>query len=252
MPGRSLFPFFKRPLSLPAPQLLRAVSTSVPAARRRGDDAMVQPHAWREKKRDVMPPPGWDHLLVDRIVTATASDVMRRPCVTKPKPDEMVHYVHDTDTVKACAKIFWEKRIGALMVKSATDGSVQGIMSERDFVKALATDTTHECKIRDLMTPASKMITVSLTTGVGECMELMRKHGIRHLPVMAVSRREAAQNLQGVAERCAHPPMPRLTPPIPLRERRHACTVALVAQSRGDGTQTVQCIRAEAVRRVRR
>ena len=128
--GRPLFAFVKRPLALPAPRLLRALSS--PAARRRGDDAMVQPHAWRAGKRDVLPPPGWDHLLVDRIVTATASDVMRRPCVVKPKPDEMVHYVNDTDTVKACAEIFWERRIGALMVKSATDGSVMGIMSERD------------------------------------------------------------------------------------------------------------------------
>ena len=106
------------------------------------------------------------------------------------------------------------------MVKSDADGSLVGILSERDFVKALATDTTKTSLVKDLMTPLSKMITVSVTTSVGECMELMRKHGIRHLPVMAVSRREAAQNLQGVAERCAHPPMPRLTPP--MHQRRPA------------------------------
>ena len=53
------------------------------------------------------------------------------------------------------------------MVKSAVDGAVVGIMSERDFVKALATDTTHECSVGDLMTPVSKMVTVSLNTGVG-------------------------------------------------------------------------------------
>ncbi len=41
------------------------------------------------------------------------------------------------------------------------------IMSERDFVKALATDTVEQSHIRDLMTPLSKMITVSLTTGEG-------------------------------------------------------------------------------------
>ena len=29
------------------------------------------------------------------------------------------------------------------------------------------------------------MVTVSLSTSVGECMELMRMHSIRHLPVMA-------------------------------------------------------------------
>ena len=55
------------------------------------------------------------------------------------------------------------------------------------------------------MTPLSKMVTVSLNTGVGECMELMRTHQIRHLPVMATEtgedRNQALQNLKSVAER---------------------------------------------------
>ena len=55
------------------------------------------------------------------------------------------------------------------------------------------------------MTPLSKMVTVSLNTGVGECMELMRRHQIRHLPVMATEtgedRNQALQNLKSVAER---------------------------------------------------
>lgn len=80
-----------------------------------------------------------------------------------------------------------------------------GILSERDFVKALATDTTKTSVVGDLMTPLSKMITVSVTTGVGECMELMRKHGIRHLPVMAThsgeDKNHAVQNLHKVAQR---------------------------------------------------
>ena len=140
------------------------------------------------------------------VVTTTAADVMKRPCVVKPKPgEESVIYVNDTDSVKDCANIFWEKRIGALMVKSVADGNLVGIMSERDFVKALATDTTHTSTVRDLMTPVSKMVTVSLTTGVGECMELMRKHGIRHLPVMATNagedKNQAINNLRTVAER---------------------------------------------------
>ena len=197
---------------------VRSVSTSVAAARRRGDD-VVHPTSWRESKSSVMPPPGWEPTLVDRVVSTTAADVMRRPCVIRPKPDEMVHYVKDSDSVKQCATIFWEKRIGALLVKSEVDGSLVGIMSERDFVKALATDTTHTSTVGDLMTPVAKMVTVSLTTGVGECMELMRQHGIRHLPVMATGQGEnqhqAVQNLQTVAERCARPSAP---PPVCLVE----------------------------------
>ena len=91
------------------------------------------------------------------------------------------------------------------MVKSDADGSLVGILSERDFVKALATDTTKTSLVKDLMTPLSKMITVSVTTSVGECMELMRKHGIRHLPVMAThtgdDKNQVSQNLLKVAQR---------------------------------------------------
>jgi len=152
-----------------------------------------------------MPPPGWDPTLVDRVVSTTAADVMKRPCVVAPKPDEMVHYACDTDSVQTCARIFWEKRIGALMVKSANDGSMVGIMSERDFVKALANNTTKSSVVGDLMTPLEKMVTVSLTTGVGDCMELMRRHGIRHLPVMATEdgpyKNKVVENLTLSAER---------------------------------------------------
>ena len=158
-------------------------------------------------KRDVMPPPGWDPTLVDRVVSTTAADVMRRPCVVKPKPDQMVHYVDDNATVQACAKILNEKRIGVLMVNSAIDGSVVGIMSERDFVKALADGSTDQAIVADLMTPIAKMVTVSVTTTAGECMELMRAHGIRHLPVMASQAGEgkdaAVENLRSVAEKSA-------------------------------------------------
>jgi len=156
-------------------------------------------------KRAAQPPPGWDHKLVDRVVTITAADVMKRPCVVNVKPDEMVHYIADTASPQECATILWEKRIGALLVKSSTDGSLVGIISERDFVKMLATDTTETCKVADLMTPVSKLVTVSLTTGVGECMDLMRQHAIRHLPVMAANSGEnkdaAVKNLQDVAKR---------------------------------------------------
>ena len=185
------------------------LSTSA-AARRKGIDAAAATASrsmYEAHKRDVMPPPGWDPTLVDRVVSTTAADVMRRPCVVKPKPDQMVHYVDDNATVRACAKILNEKRIGVLMVNSAIDGSVVGIISERDFVKALADGSTDQAIVADLMTPIAKMVTVSVTTSAGECMELMRAHGIRHLPVMASQAGEgkdaAVENLRSVAEKSA-------------------------------------------------
>lgn len=174
--------------------MMRMVSTSTSAgtgAARRTGAAQPMPGmmlSWKARSRaSVKPPLGWDPTLVDSITTATAADLMKRPCVVSPKPNDTVFYVNDNASVKECATVFWTKKIGALLVKSGENDSVVGIISERDFVKALATESTSTDTVKDLMTPISKMVTVSLNTGVGECMELMRAHNIRHLPVMATS-----------------------------------------------------------------
>jgi hypothetical protein len=102
------------------PAACRLLSTS--AARRRGDlDGQGMASAkdvWQKGKRDVLPPTGWDPSLVDRVVSTTAADVMNRPCVVSPKPDEMVHYVNDSDSVQASADVFWKKRIGGEAIAS--------------------------------------------------------------------------------------------------------------------------------------
>lgn len=102
------------------PAACRLLSTS--AARRRGDlDGQGMASAkdvWQKGKRDVLPPTGWDPSLVDRVVSTTAADVMNRPCVVSPKPDEMVHYVNDSDSVQASAEVFWKKRIGGEAIAS--------------------------------------------------------------------------------------------------------------------------------------
>lgn len=171
-------------------------------------DLLATKDSWSTTKRNAAAPPlGWDPTLVDQIITATAADIMKRPCVVSPKPEASLHYVAEDASSVECARIFWEKRIGALLVKETryADSKLVGIMSERDFIKALATESVGSSKVRDLMTPVAKMITVSLSTGVGECMELMRKHNIRHLPVMATEtgedKQQAIQNLKSSAER---------------------------------------------------
>ena len=78
---------------------MRALCTN--AARRRGDDltAFRTMEAWKTRSdgdRAPRPPPGWDTNLVDRIITSTAAEIMQRPCIVKPKPDDMVYYVEDT------------------------------------------------------------------------------------------------------------------------------------------------------------
>jgi len=75
-----------------------------------------------------------------------------------------------------------EKKIGALLVMDKDH--LEGIFSERDFVRLMAekgVDCLHQ-RVGDVMT--SQVFVVKPATTVDDCMALMSEKGIRHLPVM--------------------------------------------------------------------
>ena len=75
-----------------------------------------------------------------------------------------------------------EKRIGALLVMDKDH--LEGIFSERDFVRLMAekgVDCLHQ-RVGDVMT--SQVYVVKPSTTVDDCMALMSEKGIRHVPVM--------------------------------------------------------------------
>ena len=76
------------------------------------------------------------------------------------------------------------RRIGALVVIAA-DGSVTGIVSERDIVAAIARDgaSALERAVRDVMT--ADVITCSPTDTMEQLMSAMTEQHIRHLPVLS-------------------------------------------------------------------
>ena len=76
----------------------------------------------------------------------------------------------------------WRERVGVLLVSD--HDTVQGILSERDFIKAIMDDTVANATVKSFMTPIQDLVTVLPDTGMGHCMDLMRSAGIRHLPVV--------------------------------------------------------------------
>ena len=73
--------------------------------------------------------------------------------------------------------------IGAFPVCDAR-GTLVGIISERDVVRAFAKDGARlaDRHVRDLMT--SDVVTCTQDTTMVEAEKLMHKHRVRHLPVM--------------------------------------------------------------------
>lgn len=90
--------------------------------------------------------------------------------------------VRSDDTIGVVVDLLAERRFGALVV-SADGSSIDGIISERDIVRGLSTVTNglRDLQVSDLMTTPVK--TCIGADGIGELMEQMTEHRIRHLPV---------------------------------------------------------------------
>ena len=90
--------------------------------------------------------------------------------------------VKPSDTVLEAIRVMAEKNIGAVVVM--IDSELLGIMSERDYarkviVKGRASDST---LVADIMT--ADVLTTSGDETVNDCMAMMTKQKIRHLPVV--------------------------------------------------------------------
>jgi CBS domain-containing protein len=99
---------------------------------------------------------------------------------------ETPHVIGPEEPVIAALKQLAEHDIGALLV---TEGAkLLGIISERDCVRKveLRARNARDTKVREVMT--AEVISVAPETSVDDCMVLMHKHRIRHLPVLSGGR----------------------------------------------------------------
>ena len=75
-----------------------------------------------------------------------------------------------------------EKDVGALLVLEGNQ--IAGIISERDFVRSIA--ETERCVLNTTVLEymTKKVITIDPNQAIEDCMQLMTKEHIRHLPVV--------------------------------------------------------------------
>ena len=94
----------------------------------------------------------------------------------------VVHAVSPETTVLEAIACMDAKRVGALLVMAGEQ--LVGILSERDYTRKviLLGRASKDTAVAEIMT--SQVITVHPRMGLGECLQLVTNHGIRHLPVV--------------------------------------------------------------------
>ena len=109
-----------------------------------------------------------------------------RKLLEEKKQEENVYSVAVNDTVLQALQVMADADTGAVLV---SDGDhYVGIFTERDYAREgeLKGHCAKDTQIKDVMTET--MVSVKPETTVQECMELMTKYGIRHLPVVSKAR----------------------------------------------------------------
>ena len=98
------------------------------------------------------------------------------------KTDSTHYAVKASETVLKALRVMAWANIGSVLVMD--ESRIIGIFTERDYVKRgeLEGRTAADTPVREVMT--NEMYTVTTETSTDECMAVMMKHHIRHLPVV--------------------------------------------------------------------
>ncbi len=93
-----------------------------------------------------------------------------------------VHSIAPEATVGELVRLLHERRVGALIVKDASE-SIVGIVSERDVIRELALDSdVVSSNVRSIMT--KDVVSVGPDFEVADLTRLMTEKRIRHVPVI--------------------------------------------------------------------
>ncbi|MFW2076449.1 CBS domain-containing protein [Acinetobacter sp. ULE_I010] len=102
--------------------------------------------------------------------------------VIQDKLGQEIYTIAPTATVLEAITLMANKGIGAVVVTE--DSKVVGILSERDYTRkiALMQRTSDHTTVAEIMT--SKVISVTTSHTVADCLSLMTDGHLRHLPVI--------------------------------------------------------------------
>jgi CBS domain-containing protein len=96
--------------------------------------------------------------------------------------DGTLWHVRPDDTVFAALEVLASHGVGALMVMEGEQ--LVGVFSERDYTRKIALQGRDSklTRVAEIMT--RNVISVAAETGTRDCMALMSRSKIRHLPVL--------------------------------------------------------------------
>ncbi|MEB2350002.1 MAG: CBS domain-containing protein [Burkholderiaceae bacterium] len=102
--------------------------------------------------------------------------------IIRAKPDQHVHAIAPSATMREALETMARHNIGALLVME--DGQIVGIVTERDYARkcVLKGRSSRETRVRELMT--SPVLYVGPDESNENCMALMTENRLRHLPVL--------------------------------------------------------------------
>ena len=105
---------------------------------------------------------------------ATVTDMM----------DKNVVMLDESTNINEAAKIMESQGASSVLVKDSTSGSIKGIVTERDILYRVVAKNVGTFKVKIGTILSSPIITVDKDTLAIEAIRLMRKKGIRRLPVL--------------------------------------------------------------------
>jgi CBS domain-containing protein len=90
--------------------------------------------------------------------------------------------VEETETVAEVARRMADLHVGAIVVLNR--GELRGVFSERDLMKRVVVERLDPERTRVSEVMSRELATIDENASVEEAMEMMRRCGCRHLPVL--------------------------------------------------------------------